>query len=53
MYTGTDYTGKMFAFGHCEVYNLSNWNGAGSWVNNQSVATPTAPTPTCTARAAS
>lgn len=37
MYTGTNYTGKMFAFGHCEIYSLSNWNGAGSWVNNQSV----------------
>ena len=37
MYTGTGYTGTMFAFGHCEVYSLSNWDGYGSWVNNQTV----------------
>ena len=37
MYTGTGYTGTMFAFGHCENYSLSQWNGNGSWVNNQTV----------------
>jgi hypothetical protein len=37
MYTNTNYTGKMFAFGHCEVYSLANWNGYGSWVNNQTL----------------
>ena len=37
MYTGTNYTGKVFKFGHCERYSLSNWNGYGSWVNNQTV----------------
>src|SRR2546423_119431 len=37
MYTKPGFTGKMFAFGHCEVYDLAHWNGYGSWVNYQTV----------------
>ncbi|MEV8525141.1 peptidase inhibitor family I36 protein [Streptomyces sp. NPDC052000] len=34
IYTGTDYTGTMFRMYHCQEYNLNNWNGVGSWIND-------------------
>ncbi|GGY18962.1 MULTISPECIES: peptidase inhibitor family I36 protein [Streptomyces] len=34
IYTGTDYTGTMFRMYHCAEYNLNNWNGVGSWIND-------------------
>ncbi|WP_441248182.1 peptidase inhibitor family I36 protein [Kitasatospora sp. McL0602] len=35
MYTGPYYTGTRFDLHHCATYDLSNWNGIGSYVNNQ------------------
>ena len=36
IYTGPNYTGKVFQLYHCRSYSLSNWNGIGSWFNNNS-----------------
>jgi Peptidase inhibitor family I36 len=34
MYTGPDYTGKVFWLYHCHEYDLANWNGVGSYLNS-------------------
>jgi hypothetical protein len=36
LYTGTNYTGKRFDLYACKTYSLSNWDGNGSVLNNQS-----------------
>lgn len=36
IYTGRDYTGRMFKLFRCQTYSLSNWNGVGSWWNRNS-----------------
>lgn len=34
LYTQPGYQGKMFKLYHCRTYSLANWNGNGSWWNN-------------------
>jgi hypothetical protein len=34
VYTGPNYTGKMFKLYNCKEYNLYGWNGRGSYENN-------------------
>jgi hypothetical protein len=36
LYTGPTYTGRVFRLFHCQTYSLANWNGVGSWINNNS-----------------
>ena len=36
MYTGANYTGKVFWLYHCKTYDLANWNGVGSYINSKS-----------------
>ena len=41
MWTGSNFTGKVFRLYYCQTYALSNWNGIGSYWNNQTgSATP-------------
>ena len=35
IYTGAGLTGTVFGLPNCGTYSLSNWNGVGSWRNNQ------------------
>ncbi|MEE1753652.1 peptidase inhibitor family I36 protein [Streptomyces sp. SP18CS02] len=39
MFTGTNFTGAQFNLYRCGSYALSNWNGYGSWINNQTPGT--------------
>ncbi|MEV6393830.1 peptidase inhibitor family I36 protein [Streptomyces sp. NPDC051907] len=39
MFTGTDFTGDQFNLWQCGTYDLQNWNGPGSWINNQTPGT--------------
>ncbi|MER5462162.1 hypothetical protein ABT010_15995 [Streptomyces sp. NPDC002668] len=39
MWTGTSFTGTQFNLWKCQTYDLSNWNGPGSWSNNQTPGT--------------
>ncbi|MFK4222367.1 hypothetical protein [Streptomyces sp. NPDC019890] len=39
MWTGTGFTGTQFNLWKCGTYDLSNWNGPGSWSNNQTPGT--------------
>jgi hypothetical protein len=34
LYTGPMFTGRLYKLYHCKAYSLSNWNGVGSWINN-------------------
>jgi hypothetical protein len=34
VYTGRNYTGRMYKLYYCRTYNLYNWNGRGSYQNN-------------------
>ncbi|WP_162952655.1 peptidase inhibitor family I36 protein [Streptomyces hundungensis] len=34
IYTGANYTGTMFRMYHCVEYHLNNWDGVGSWIND-------------------
>jgi hypothetical protein len=36
LYTRPNYTGRMFKLYHCNTYSMSQWNGVGSWHNNNS-----------------
>jgi len=36
MYTGATYTGRVYRLFHCTTYSLNQWNGVGSWINNNS-----------------
>ncbi|MFD9059918.1 peptidase inhibitor family I36 protein [Kitasatospora purpeofusca] len=35
LYTGTGWQGTRFDLFYYQTYSLANWNGAGSWFNNQ------------------
>lgn len=39
MFTGTGFTGSQFNLYTCGTYDLSNWNGNGSYDNNQTPGT--------------
>ncbi|MGK5640144.1 peptidase inhibitor family I36 protein [Streptomyces sp. URMC 126] len=39
LFTGPDFTGTQFNIYRCDTYALSNWEGYGSWINNQSPGT--------------
>ncbi|MCX4822644.1 hypothetical protein OG883_22640 [Streptomyces sp. NBC_01142] len=39
MWTGTGFTGTQYNLWQCQTYALSNWNGPGSWSNNQTPGT--------------
>jgi len=39
MYTGIDFTGMVFPLYFCGTYNLYNWNGYGSYHNNETSGT--------------
>jgi hypothetical protein len=34
LYTGPEWSGRVFRLFHCQEYALSRWNGYGSWYNN-------------------
>ncbi|MCQ8770437.1 peptidase inhibitor family I36 protein [Streptomyces telluris] len=39
MFSGTSFTGSQFNLYRCDTYALSNWEGHGSWINNQAPGT--------------
>ncbi|MET9550730.1 peptidase inhibitor family I36 protein [Streptomyces sp. NPDC006627] len=39
MFSGPDFTGAQFNLYRCDKYELSNWEGYGSWINNQTPGT--------------
>jgi hypothetical protein len=39
LFTGTDFTGTQYNIYRCDTYALSNWEGYGSWINNQTPGT--------------
>ncbi|MER5867057.1 hypothetical protein [Kitasatospora sp. NPDC002040] len=38
IYTGPSYSGRVFGLPNCTSYALHEWNGVGSWRNNQTPA---------------
>jgi hypothetical protein len=34
LYTGPEWSGRVFRLFYCQEYALSRWNGYGSWYNN-------------------
>lgn len=36
LFTGPNFTGKVFPLIRCTTYAIHNWNGVGSWANNNS-----------------
>lgn len=39
LFSGPDFTGAQFNLYRCDTYELSNWEGHGSWINNQTPGT--------------
>lgn len=39
MFSGSDFTGSQFNLYRCGTYTLENWEGYGSWINNQTAGT--------------